>query len=172
MNKDSLQSSIESHIDFPKKGIVFRDVLPILRDPKIFNTLIEDMSSLNICKVADSILAVDARGFIFGSAVAFKLSKPLVVARKPGKLPGNLITSSYALEYGENSLSIQKESIKNFNSFIIIDDLLATGGTVNSIAELLYNEKKIITGLSTVIELSELNGRSRFDFPVISQIKY
>ena len=171
-NNISLENLIEAHKDFPKEDILFRDVLPILRNPEIFSSLIQEMSELEICKAADAILAVDARGFLFGSSLALKSFKPLVVARKPGKLPGELITNKYSLEYGTNSLSIQKDSIKDYESFLIVDDLLATGGTVESVSKLLYSQDKKITGLSIVIELSELNGREKFDFPVISSISY
>ena len=133
---------------------------------------IKEMSELEICKAADAILAIDARGFLFGSSLAMKSSKPLVVARKPGKLPGEIITNKYSLEYGTNSLSIQKDSIKDYESFLIVDDLLATGGTVECVSKLLYSQDKKITGLSIVIELCELNGRGKFDFPVISRIIY
>ena len=171
-NNISLENLIEAHKDFPKKDILFRDVLPILRNPEIFSSLIQEMSELEICKAADAILAVDARGFLFGSSLALKSCKPLVVARKPGKLPGEIITNQYSLEYGTNSLSIQKDSINDYKSFLIVDDLLATGGTVESVSKLLYSQDKQITGLSIVIELSELNGREKFDFPVISKITY
>ena len=172
MNDFSFENVIETHKDFPKEHILFRDVLPILRNPALFSSLIEEMSELKICKDADAILAIDARGFLFGSSLALKSCKPLVVARKPGKLPGNIITNKYTLEYGTNSLSIQKDSINDYKSFLIVDDLLATGGTVESVSKLLYSQDKKITGLSIVIELSELNGRERFDFPVISKITY
>ena len=172
MKNVSLEDLIEAHEDFPKEDILFRDVLPILRNPEVFSSLIQEMSELEICKAADAILAIDARGFLFGSSLAFKSFKPLVVARKPGKLPGKIITNKYSLEYGTNSLSIQKDSIKDYKSFLIVDDLLATGGTVESVSKLLYSQDKKITGLSIVIELSELNGREKFDFPVISRIIY
>ena len=172
INNISLENLIDAHKDFPKKDILFRDVLPILRNPEIFSSLIQEMSELEICKAADAILAIDARGFLFGSSLALKSFKPLVVARKPGKLPGEIITNNYSLEYGTNSLSIQKDSIKDYKSFLIVDDLLATGGTVESVSKLLYSQDKKITGLSIVIELSELNGREKFDFPVISRISY
>ena len=172
MSNITIEDLIEVHKDFPKEDILFRDVLPILRNPEIFSSLIQEMSELEICKVADAILAIDARGFIFGSSLALKSRKPLVVARKPGKLPGEIITNKYSLEYGTNSLSIQKDSINNYKSFLIVDDLLATGGTVESVSKLLYSQDKKITGLSIVVELSELNGRERFDFPVISKITY
>jgi adenine phosphoribosyltransferase len=172
INNFSLNNLIKVHKDFPKKDILFRDVLPILRNPVIFSSLIQEMSELEICKAADAILAIDARGFLFGSALALKSLKPLVVARKPGKLPGEIITNEYSLEYGTNSLSIQKDSIVDYKSFLIVDDLLATGGTVQSVSKLLYSQDKKITGLSIVIELSDLNGREKFNFPVISKITY
>ena len=168
----SLENLIEAHKDFPKEDILFRDVLPILRNPEIFYSLITEMSELNICKSADAILAIDARGFLFGSALALKSFKPLVVARKPGKLPGKILTNTYSLEYGTNSLSIQKDSIKDYESFLIVDDLLATGGTVESVSKLLYSQNKKITGLNIIVELSELKARDKFDFPVISRITY
>ena len=172
MNNFSLENLIVTHKDFPKEDILFRDVLPILRNPEVFSSLMQEMSELEICKEADAILAIDARGFLFGSSLALKSFKPLVVARKKGKLPGNIITNSYTLEYGTNSLSIQKDSINDYKSFLIVDDLLATGGTVESVAKLLYSQDKKITGLSIVVELSELNGREKFDFPVDSRIIY
>ena len=165
-----LSSDIKDYIDFPKKGIIFKDVLPILQKPDVFFELISKMSSSEIILNSDAIVAIDARGFIFGSAISLKIKKPLVLARKPGKLPGELITKSYSLEYGENSLSIQKNSIKNFKSFSIVDDLLATGGTAKSVSEILMSQEKEVLGLSIVVELGELNAREKIGFPVISQI--
>ena len=159
------------HKDFPQEGIVFRDVLPILRNPDIFSDLIKDMSNSKVLKNSDAIIAIDARGFIFGAAISFHLSKPLVLARKPGKLPGEIISKSYDLEYGANSLSIQEKSLSEHQTFFIIDDLLATGGTVNCVADILNSGKKI-SGLSVVIELKDLNARSKFDFPVESKVIY
>ena len=99
---------------------------PILSEPKVFASLINKMIQLESFKEAEAILAIDSRGFLFGSAMALLSSKPLIVARKPGKLPGELIERSYQLEYGNNSLSIQKEALKKFQSYTIVDDLLAT----------------------------------------------
>ena len=159
---------IETHNNFPKEGIQYKDVLPILRSPENFSNLIKKMSNFDCFTNADSIIAIDARGFIFGSGIALELNKPLVLARKPGKLPGAVISSSYELEYGKNELCIQKNSIKDFSSFGIVDDLLATGGTVACVAKLLRSQKKIVTGLGVVIELKELEGKSKFDFPTSS----
>ena len=167
---ENLKKLINDHIDFPIKGIVFKDILPLLQNPEIFSKVIEEMSISTIFKNADAILAIDARGFIFGTAISLFLSKPMVVARKPGKLPGDLIEKSYDLEYGKNSLAIQKDSIKKYKSFAIVDDLLATGGTVKCVSEILKEFNKEVSGLSVVIELGELQGRDNFKFPVESQL--
>ena len=166
-----LEDFIYTYKDFPKKGIDFKDVLGILQEPEVFNELIMRMSSSQIINNSEAIISVDARGFIFGSAVSLKSSKPMIVARKPGKLPGEIVKQQYNLEYGVNSLSIQKSSLDKYSSYVIIDDLLATGGTVECVADLVSKNGKKVKGLLTVIELKKLNGRSKFNFPVDSIIK-
>jgi len=165
------QSLISSYRDFPRKGVIFRDLLGIMQDPEAFKELIYMMSEDEIIKKCEAIASIDARGFIFGSAIAIRSSKPMIVLRKPGKLPGELITSNYELEYGKNSLSIQKSSIKKFSSFAIVDDLLATGGTANCAYTLLNSLDKKVTGLAVVAELKELKARQRLKMKVMSQIK-
>ena len=167
-----LEELISTYKDFPKKGINFKDVLEIIQEPEVFNELILKMSSSEILKKSEAIISIDARGFIFGSAIALQSSKPMIVARKPGKLPGEVVTEKYKLEYGEDSISIQKNSLKKYNSFVIVDDLLATGGTVECVANLLMKNKKKILGLLTVVELVTLKGRSKFNFPVESSISF
>ena len=165
-----LEDLIFTYKNFPKRGIDFKDVLEILQYPDIFQDLILKMSSNQLLKNAEAILSIDARGFIFGSAVALESSKPMIVARKPGKLPGQLSTREYDLEYGKNSLSIQSNALKKFNSYVIIDDLLATGGTVDCVSRLLQDQRKEILGLITVVELKKLKGRLKFNFPVNSMV--
>ena len=165
-----LEELIPTYKDFPKKGIDFKDVLEILHYPDIFQNLILEMSSSEFLKNAEAIISIDARGFIFGSAVALKSSKPMIVARKPGKLPGSILTREYDLEYGKNSLSIQSDALERFNSFVIVDDLLATGGTVNCVSKLLKDQRKEVLGLLTVVELNKLKGRLKVDIPVKSII--
>jgi len=167
-----LQKLVYSYPDFPKKGIIFKDLLGILRDPEIFKELIIRMSESFIIKECEAIASIDARGFIFGSPLAMITSKPMVVFRKPGKLPGELITAEYELEYDKNSLFIQKHAIKSFNSFAIVDDLLATGGTANCASTLLKNLGKEVTGLSVVGEIAKLNGSKLLNMQVDSQIKF
>ena len=167
-----LEELISTYKDFPKKGIDFKDVLEIIQEPEVFKELILKMSSSQILKKSEAIISIDARGFIFGSAIALQSSKPMIVARKPGKLPGEIVTENYKLEYGENSLSIQKKSLNKYNSYAIVDDLLATGGTVDCVANLLNRNNKKILGLLTVVELVTLKGRSKFNFPVESSISF
>ena len=167
-----LNDLIDTYRDYPKKGIDFKDVLGIIQEPEVFKDLILKMSSSQIIKNAEAIISIDARGFIFGSAISLQASKPMIVARKPGKLPGELFEEKYSLEYGENSLSIQKKALQRYNSYAIIDDLLATGGTVNCVANILKSENKKIEGILVVVELLELKGRLKLDFPIESSIAF
>ena len=165
-----LKDLIFTYKDFPEKGINFKDILGIIKEPDVFKELILKMSESQIIKKSEAIISIDARGFIFGSAIAFQSSKPMIVARKPGKLPGEIIKQNYSLEYGLNSLSIQKSALNKYNSYAIVDDLLATGGTVKCVSNLLESNGKKVLGLLTVVELCELEGRSNFDFPVEASI--
>tara|TARA_B100000886_G_scaffold225618_1_gene157160 strand:+ start:262 stop:774 length:513 start_codon:yes stop_codon:yes gene_type:complete len=166
-----IEDLIDTYKDFPIQGVDFKDVLGILQKPEVFYELVMKMSSSQIIKNSEAIISIDARGFIFGSAVSLTSSKPMIVARKPGKLPGEIVKKNYNLEYGENFLSIQKSSLNKFDSYAIIDDLLATGGTVECVASMLSKNNKEVNGLITVIELINLEGRSKFNFPVESIIK-
>ncbi len=166
----NLERLIKTYYDFPKKGIAFKDILGIIQHPEVFRELILKMSSNKVIKNSEAIISIEARGFIFGSAISLQTSKPMVVARKPGKLPGELIKENYSLEYGQDTLSVQKDSLEKFNSYAIVDDLLATGGTIECVANLIRKSGKRVSGSVTVIELLELNGRSKFDFPVESML--
>ena len=166
----NLKEFIDTYKDYPKKGIQFKDVLGIIQEPVIFKELILKMSSSHIIKNAEAIISIDARGFIFGSAISLQASKPMIVARKPGKLPGELVERDYSLEYGKNSLSIQKKSLEKYRSYAIVDDLLATGGTVNCVSKILEGNNREVKGLLVVVELLDLEGRLKFDFPVESMV--
>ena len=168
---EEFEQYISSYIDFPNKGIVFKDVLEIFQDPLVFKKLIKKMSSVEFLLNSDAIVSIDARGFIFGSAISLYTSKPLIFARKSGKLPGELITRSYNLEYGKSSLSLQKKSVEKFDSFAIADDLLATGGTVNCVYKILKSLKKDVSGLIVFVELQEFDAKSLLPFEVSSQVK-
>tara|TARA_Y100000994_G_scaffold242056_1_gene238568 strand:+ start:451 stop:969 length:519 start_codon:yes stop_codon:yes gene_type:complete len=165
-----LNELIETYKDYPKKGIEFKDLLGIIQEPEIFKELILKMSSSKIIKNAEAIISIDARGFIFGSAISLQASKPMVVARKPGKLPGELLEEKYSLEYGENTLCIQKKALEKYKSYAIVDDLLATGGTVNCVSKILKSKNKKIEGLLVFVELLKLEGRSKLNFPIESSL--
>ena len=122
-----LNNYIRSYRDFPNQGIVFRDVLALLQEPELFNNLISKMSSTKIITDAEAIISIDARGFIFGTAISLKTSKPMIVARKKGKLPGELVFKITNLNM-EMTLYVQKESLFRYKSYVIVDDVLATGG--------------------------------------------
>ena len=168
----SLKEFIDTYKDYPKKGIEFKDVLGIIQEPRIFKELILEMSSSQIIKNAEAIISIDARGFIFGSAISLQVSKPMIVARKPGKLPGELVEKNYSLEYGENTLSIQKKALKKYSSYAIVDDLLATGGTVNCVSKILESKNKEVVGVLVVVELMKLEGRLKLNYPIESSITF
>ena len=167
-----LEDLILTYKDFPKKGIEFKDVLGIIQEPAIFRDLILKMSDSKIINNCEAIISIDARGFIFGSAISLQAAKPMIVARKPGKLPGEVIKQNYNLEYGESSLSLQRSALRKYASFAVVDDLLATGGTVICVSNLLEKNGKEVLGLITVVELTELKGRSKFNFPVESVLSF
>ena len=129
------------------------------------------MSNADLIQESDALIAIDARGFIFGTAIAQFIKKPLILARKPGKLPGETLSESYELEYGTNTLCIQKKSIEPYKSFSIIDDLLATGGTAACVEKMLLKRNKEVKNLSVVVELPFLKGREKLDCDVQSVVK-
>ncbi len=169
MNK--LKELISTYKDFPRKGIDFKDLFEITQEPEVFKEVILKMSTINSLKNSEAIIAIDARGFIFGSALSLLASKPLVAARKRGKLPGEIVQKDYGLEYGVDSLSIQKKVIERYKSFVIVDDLLATGGTANCVADILESSDRVVTGLIVVAEINDLLGRSNCKYPVSSIVQ-
>ena len=169
---EDLRNYIKSYKDFPTEGIVFRDILGLLQETKIFNDLILKMSSTKIITDAQAIISIDARGFIFGTAISLITSKPMIVARKKGKLPGELVDKSYELEYGKDSLQVQSQALNKYESFAIVDDVLATGGTANCVHGILKDNKKEIKGLVVVVEIEDLKARENLPIPIFSQVKY
>ncbi len=172
MLTSALKNLIKTYPNFPRQGVMFRDLSPLFSDPKTYSSVIKSMASADFFEAANAIIAIDARGFLLGSGIALEIGKPMVLARKPGKLPGDLISKSYNLEYGENALSIQKEELTAHSKYAIVDDLLATGGTVKCVSDIIKSQGLEIIGLSVVIELTKFTGKSKFDFPVISQVSY
>lgn len=170
-----LRKFIEDYPDFPDKGILFRDITPLLRNRKAFkeaaNRIIDDI--LWDTKSIDLVVSPESRGFVFGTPIAFKLGIGFVPARKPGKLPGDVISQEYSLEYGENSIEISKSAINPGNKVVIVDDLLATGGTIKAIIDLVEKLGGKVVHIATLIELEALKGRQFLEgYNVTSVIKY
>lgn len=172
MSNVDYKSLIKDVPDFPKKGIIFKDITPILEDPNAFNSLINDFSKYIDELKPDAIIGVESRGFLFGAPLALKHNIPFILARKPNKLPRETISVSYSLEYGQSKIEIHKDSIKPNSNVIIIDDLLATGGTVGAVEKLVGLEKANVIANLFVIELSFLNGKDKLKGKTISLIKY
>ncbi len=156
-----LKQLIREVPDFPIPGILFYDITPLLKDKKGFATLIDALSEHYIDKEVDLVLGMEARGFIFGPAVAYRLNAGFVPVRKPKKLPAEVARIEYALEYGKNTLEIHKDAVKKGQRVIIVDDLLATGGTAAATVQLAKSLGAEIAGLGFVVELEFLNGRSK-----------
>ncbi|EFF41191.1 adenine phosphoribosyltransferase [Mycoplasmopsis alligatoris] len=157
----NLKEYIREVPNFPKEGIIFQDISPLLANGKALNHTIITMA--NLCKDVDLIVGPDARGFLFGTPVAAYLKKPFIMVRKPNKLPGEVIRMDYDLEYGSNSLEIQKGFVKPGQTVAIVDDVLATGGTTQAIITLLESQGAIVKKVILLMELEFLNGRSMFD---------
>lgn len=172
-NCGHLKRLIREVPDFPKKGILFYDITTLLKDRVGFATLIDSLSEHYLNAKIDSILAIEARGFIFGPALAYRLNAGFVPIRKPGKLPAETVKWSYELEYGIDTLEIHKDAIQPGQRVIIVDDLLATGGTANACVHLAKSLGAEIAGLGFVVELDFLNGRKKFEgIEVFSLLHY
>ncbi|MBO8234264.1 adenine phosphoribosyltransferase [Prochlorococcus marinus XMU1419] len=172
MLSERLKNTIKDYPDFPKKDIIFKDISPIIANPELFSDLIDKIVKYSFFKDADAIIAIDARGFIFGSPIAKIVKKPLIMARKKNKLPGLVLEKSYGLEYSQDILTIQEDAILPFKKFVIVDDLLATGGTVQCVIDMLKKKNKKILALSVIIELGFLEGAKSLDIPIYSEVKY
>ena len=173
LNADQLKKLIREVPDFPKKGILFYDITTLLKDKVGFATLIDKFSEYYIGQDVDLVLGMEARGFIFGPALAYRLNAGFVPVRKPGKLPAETVKCEYALEYGNNCLEVHKDAIQNGQRVLIVDDLLATGGTAAATANLATSLGAQIAGLGFVIELDFLNGREKLKgYEVTSLLHY
>jgi adenine phosphoribosyltransferase len=161
LKSDQLKKLIREVPDFPKKGILFYDITTLLRDKIGFATLIDLFAERYIGQHIDLILGMEARGFIFGPALAYRLNAGFVPVRKPGKLPASTARVEYELEYGSNTLEIHKDAIDNGQRVLIVDDLLATGGTAEATARLASSLGGDIVGLAFVVELDFLHGREK-----------
>ena len=159
--------------DFPKPGILFRDITPLLADPKAFHMVIDALVEQFIGQAVDPVVAIDSRGFIFGAPLASRLNTSFVPARKPGKLPAETVSVSYALEYGQGSLEMHKDALSSGDRVVVIDDLLATGGTAAAAGELVLSRGAEVLAYAFVIELDGLGGRARLEpAPVVSLLHF
>ena len=159
--------------DFPKPGILFRDITPLLADPKAFHMVIDALVENFIGQDIDAVVAIDSRGFIFGAPLASRLNTSFVPARKPGKLPSETVSVAYALEYGEASLEMHKDALSPGDNVVVIDDLLATGGTAAAVGELVLSQGAHVAAYAFVIEIGALGGRSKLQpTPVIGLIHF
>ena len=168
-----IKSKVREIPDWPKKGINFKDISPLIEDAKTFRLVIDELAKPYLNRKIDKVVGIDARGFIFASALAFKLKAGVVMVRKKGKLPSERISVRYALEYGSNTIEMHKDSIKPGERVLMVDDLLATGGTMKAGVELVEKLKGKIAGIEFVIELSFLKGREKLKgYKVRSLAKY
>ncbi|MGI0100517.1 MAG: adenine phosphoribosyltransferase [Candidatus Micrarchaeaceae archaeon] len=172
-NEKSAKGLIRDINDYPKKGILFRDVTTLIGNPKAFNECIDELASRLKGKRIDCIIGIEARGFIIGSALSYKMHAGFIPVRKKGRLPYKTISKRYSLEYGTDSIEMHSDAIKKGSSVLIADDLLATGGTAKAAAELAEQAEGKVAALAFLIELSALNGRDKLNgYDVISLIKY
>ncbi|NMC82213.1 MAG: adenine phosphoribosyltransferase [Armatimonadetes bacterium] len=167
------ESLIRTIPDFPQKGILFRDITPVLADPKAMREVISLMADYAEEKEADVIIGIESRGFVFGAPVAMACRLGLVPVRKAGKLPWKTVRCEYALEYGTAVVEMHEDAVKPGQKCIIVDDLLATGGTAQAAIELIEKLGGKVMGLAFLIELLALNGRDRLEgYDVLSLIQY
>lgn len=168
----TLKSFIRDVPGFPKEGIIFKDITPLLRDKDKFKKAVDLIADKFKGKKIDFILSVESRGFIFGAAVGYKLGVGLVPIRKKGKLPYETYAVTYDLEYGKDTLEVHRDAFRKGDRVLIVDDLLATGGTSKAVVELVKRMGGKVVGLAFLIELTALKGREKLrGYPIVSLIK-
>ena len=173
MNVDELRAKIRDIKDFPTEGILFKDITTLLKDGPAWASVIDHLAARYHTSRVDLVVGVESRGFIFSAPMAYKLNAGFVPVRKLGKLPAETLSVEYALEYGTNTLEIHKDAILPGQRVLIVDDLLATGGTVLGTIDLIKQLKAEIVGLAFLVELLFLKGRERLDgYPIHSVIQY
>ncbi|MFH1519550.1 MAG: adenine phosphoribosyltransferase [Candidatus Omnitrophota bacterium] len=169
----NLEKYIRDIPDFPKKGILFKDITTLLKSKVAFKAAVDQLAELLKDKPVDYIVAAESRGFIFGAALAYRLNCGFIPVRKPGKLPAKTYRHTYSLEYGEDSLEIHCDAFPAGSKILVLDDLLATGGTALASAKLVEELKGEVIAIIFLIELTFLKGRNKLKkYPVLSLIKY
>jgi adenine phosphoribosyltransferase len=170
---DQLKAAVRDVPDFPIKGVLFKDITPILQDAKLFHQAVDAIADRHKGKKVNAVVGIDARGFIFAGAVAYKLGVGIVPVRKKGKLPYKTVVTSYTLEYGSETSEMHVDALKKGDNVIIVDDLLATGGTAMAAATLVNQLGGNIIEIDFLIELTFLKGRDRLKgYSVFSAIVY
>jgi len=169
-------SDLKSHIrdipGFPKQGVIFKDITTLLKDAEAFKAAVDAMADKYKNKKIDAVLSIESRGFMFGGAIAYRLGAGIVPVRKKGKLPYKTYSISYDLEYGKDTLEIHQDAFKKGDNVLIVDDLLATGGTTRAVVDLVEMMGGNIIGLVFLIELVPLKGREKLKgYPIVSLIK-
>ncbi|MCF0155047.1 MAG: adenine phosphoribosyltransferase [Veillonella sp.] len=172
-DKQYIESVMRTIPDFPEPGIIFRDITTALKDAEGLRIIMDDFIARYKGKQIDYVLGADARGFIFGAAIAYAIGAGFVPARKPGKLPAEVVSVSYDLEYGSNTIEVHKDAFHEGANVLIVDDLLATGGTAHAMTELVEALGAKVYELAFMIELEELKGRQVLaKYDVYSQLQY
>ncbi len=169
---EAVKATIRNVPDFPKPGIQFKDITPVLGDARLFSDCVNWVAGQYAGRYVDHIVGMESRGFIFGAAVAPQLHAGFVPARKPGKLPWHKLSESYDLEYGSNTLEIHEDAMKPGDKVVIVDDLLATGGTAAATVALCQQAGAEVLGCVFLVELGFLEGRAMLDVPVESLVIY
>jgi adenine phosphoribosyltransferase len=168
-----VRSLIREIPDFPKRGILFRDITPLLAEPRGFHMVLDALAEQFVGEQVDAVVGIESRGFIFGGVLAARLNASFVPVRKPGKLPFRVDRVSYSLEYGESELEMHRDSLREGARVIVMDDLLATGGTAAAAGELVHRQGAYVAAYAFLIELGELLGRERLlPTPVFSLLRY
>jgi len=171
--EELIKRKIREIPDWPKRGVNFKDITPLIEDKEVFNRVIEEMARPYLDQRIDKIVGIDARGFILASALAYKLNSGVAIVRKKGKLPWQTISKEYILEYGKNTIEIHKDSVLPGERVLMVDDLLATGGTMRAAIDLTEELGGKIVGVDFLIELSFLNGREKLkNYRIRSLVKY
>ncbi len=173
MGEIDIRSKIRNIPDFPKKGVLYRDITTLLQDPKAFRHVIKKMLDHYRGRKIDKIVAAESRGFIIGSVIAHEMRKPFVLLRKPGKLPWKKVSHKYETEYSRDSLEMHEDAIEEGDNVLLLDDLLATGGTMEASARMIENQGGKVAGIGFIIELSFLKGREKLrEYDVFSLVDY
>jgi len=169
---DFLKQNIRTIPDFPKPGILFRDITTLLANPEAFNSVIDLFVERYQFEQIDLVVGIESRGFLIGAPLALSLGKGFIPVRKAGKLPGPTHGVEYDLEYGTDMVEVHQDAIESSSRVLMVDDLLATGGTMEGSSRLIEKAGGIITGYAFVIELIDLKGRNRLDKPVYSLVSF